>query len=690
LAAAASGVWSAVDASSEGSAPGRSFGTLCRIPREHWMQEDDFTPRLGRMRAPAARRGRKHLYAVLVAAARSGGLKRGKGRRFDGSRIGRGSSVARLLASRDRFGGLRARRAIVKTRLVRLGGKGFAAARAHLRYIQRDGVTREGEAGRLYSAGEDDADGRGFLERCDGDRHQFRFIVSAEDGAEYEDLRPLVRRFMARMEEDLGTSLDWVAADHVDTLHPHTHIMLRGKDDRGENLVLAPEYIARGMRERVAELVSLDLGPRTDLEIERRLRLEVDAERLTSIDRRLLRSVEAGRTVEVGGRDMFEHSVRIGRLRKLRALGLADELGSGRWQLSEEMEPTLRRLGERGDIIRTMQRALSEAKIERARADRVVYRPESGWSLVGRVITRGLADELRDRHYLIVDGIDGRTHFVDIGSGDATEPLPAGAVVRIAPRSAAPTPADRRIAEISAASGGRYSVDIHLAHEPGATAAFAEAHVRRLEAVRRSTGAVERGEDGTWSVPADYLAAAGRHEARLVRARPIEVELVSPVPLDRLGRWEGATWLDRQLASEEKEPLRDAGFGREVRSALAARRLWLVEQELASESAGRFSLRPDAVALLQRRELLRVAGQLGRETGLAFSEALEGSRIEGVLRRRVDLASGRFAMIDNGRDFSLVPWRPVLSRALGREVSGVLRRDGGVSWTIGRQRGLDL
>src|SRR5205814_6228412 len=141
----------------------------------------------------------------------------------------RGGVAARMLGRR--FAGLRGRRAIVKTRLVRLGGKALAAARAHLRYIQRDGATREGEAGRLYSAADDQADGKAFLERCDGDRHQFRLIVSAEDGAQYDDLRPLVRRFMARMEEDLGTRLDWVAADHVDTLHPHTHIMLRGKDE---------------------------------------------------------------------------------------------------------------------------------------------------------------------------------------------------------------------------------------------------------------------------------------------------------------------------------------------------------------------------------------------------------------------------------------------------------------------------
>src|SRR5438309_6203988 len=242
------------------------------------MVEDEFRPRLGRMRSGGSRRGRKYLHRVLAAAARAG-MPRRSGRRFVGSRIGRGGVAARMLGMQDRNAGLRARRAVVKTRLVHLGDRGLGAARAHLRYIQRDGVTREGEPGRLYSAAEDEADGRAFLERCGGDRHQFRLIVSAEDGAQYDDLRPLVRRFMARMEEDLGTKLDWVAADHVDTLHPHTHIMLRGKDERGHNLVIAPDYIKHGTRERLAGLISIDLGPRTDLEIERRLRLEVEAER---------------------------------------------------------------------------------------------------------------------------------------------------------------------------------------------------------------------------------------------------------------------------------------------------------------------------------------------------------------------------------------------------------------------------
>ena len=87
----------------------------------------------------------------------------------------------------------------------RLGG-----AAAHLRYLQRDGVTREGEQGRFYSTFSDDVDGKTFLERSTGDRHQFRFIVSPEDGAAFDSLQSFTRELVAKMEQDLGTKLDWV------------------------------------------------------------------------------------------------------------------------------------------------------------------------------------------------------------------------------------------------------------------------------------------------------------------------------------------------------------------------------------------------------------------------------------------------------------------------------------------------
>src|SRR3546814_14730372 len=116
--------------------------------------------------------------------------------------------------------------------------------------------------GALYDADSDRADGKAFLERADGDRHQFRFIVSAEDAAEYDELKGFTRRLMRQMEDDLGTRLDWMAVDHYNTGHPHTHVVLRGRDAQATDPVIARDYLARGLRERAAEIVGLALGPR--------------------------------------------------------------------------------------------------------------------------------------------------------------------------------------------------------------------------------------------------------------------------------------------------------------------------------------------------------------------------------------------------------------------------------------------
>lgn len=644
--------------------------------------DDDITPKFGRT---SGKDGKKVLRygSRIVVAARLAGAKTGIiRRRFDGSRIGRGASIGRLLSSRDRFAGLRARRAIVKTRLVRLGIKGLSGARAHLRYIQRDGVTREGAPGELYGPGVEEADGKGFLERSSGDRHQFRFIVSAEDGAEYADLKPYVRRLMTQAEHDLGTKLDWVAVDHYNTDQPHTHIMLRGVDDRGENLIIAREYIAHGFRERAAELATVDLGPRTDREIENRLRHDVEQERLTAIDRRLIRRMDEERIVTAASNDPFQQSIAAGRLRKLGTMGLAEDLGHGRWRLAEGIEVTLRRMGERGDIIRTMQRELTARKLERADVDRIIH-DQLDQPITGRVLHRGFSDEHRDRHYLIVDGVDGRVHYLDIGRGDLTEATPEGSIVRAEGRRADVRDVDRTIASVATASGGRYSIDDHLRHDPSATQGFAETHVRRLEAMRRAGAGVDRNQDGSWTIAVDHLERAARYEERAVGDRPVAIETLSHLPLARLERAEAATWLDREL--ESPIAMRDTGFGREVRAALAVRAQWLVEQQLAEPAEGIVRLRANALMLLQRRELLGAGEQLASELGKPFAEAQSGRLVEGRLARRVDLISGRYALVEQARDFTLVPWRPVLEKQLGNRVSGLMRTDG-VSWRIGRDR----
>ncbi|MEV4933260.1 relaxase/mobilization nuclease RlxS [Sphingobium sp. LSP13-1-1.1] len=653
--------------------------------------DDNFEPRLGRQRSQGGKLPRRYLGRVLAAAnlARGGGVgSRPVSRNFTGSRIGRGAGVGRLLASRGGHATASRRRVIVKASVVKLAGKGASAAAAHLRYLQRDGTTRDGARGALYGPDADAVDGKTFGERGVGDRHQFRFIVSPEDGDQYDDLKPLTRRLMARMEEDLGTKLDWVAVDHFNTGHPHTHIVVRGKDGRGADLILARDYMTTGIRERAAELVDLDLGPRTQREIQQSLRADVEQERLTSIDRALLKGADAERVVASHGRDAFDQTLRSGRLAKLARLGLAEPLGAGRFRLALDLADTLRALGERGDIIRTMQREFSRAAFEQAPADQAIYDPSArdARPLVGRVLARGLADEHADRQYLIVDGTDGRSHYVGIGKGAETDAvLTHGSVVRIEPIRPEVREVDRTVAKIAAANGGLYDVDAHLRYDPTATEAFAETHVRRLEAMRRTAGIVEREPSGHWVIALDHLDRVEAYEAARLRDRPVAITLLSAQPIERLVDADAATWIDRDLVSGMPEPFRDAGFGHNLRDAQARRRQWLVAQGFAEETGSGTMFPNGMIAALQRRELLRVAGQLSGEIKMPFREAAEGDRIEGVYRRSVDLVIGRFALIERARDFTLVPWRPVLERQVGKSVSGLMRGDG-ISWSIGRGR----
>ncbi|MFC0104428.1 relaxase/mobilization nuclease RlxS [Sphingopyxis terrae] len=645
--------------------------------------DEEFAPRLGRIGG----RGKEARYlALVVKATRRLGKGVAKRGRFDGSRIGRGASIARVLRSRSRES-IRSRRVVVKFRLAKLAGSGLGGAKAHLRYIQRDGVTREGAPGALYSAERDIADGAAFLDRSGGDRHQFRIIVAPEDGDQFSDLKPFVRRLMTQMEEDLGTTLDWVAVDHFNTGHPHSHIMLRGKNDRGDDLVIAREYIGHGFRHRASDLLTLDLGPRTDIEIEARLRADVNAERLTAIDRQLLREATSRHLVMARNRDALQQTLRTGRLQKLARMGLAVHLGGDSWRLDRDLAATLRRMGERGDIIRTMQRELTARNLHRASADRVIFdpaRPGAG-AVTGRVIARGLSDEHRDHNYLLVDGVDGHTHYIEIGQAAGVPSTPEGAIVRISPCKGRVRGVDETIVEVADANGGTYTTDAHLLHDPTASEAFAEAHIRRLEAMRRMLRSVERNLDGSWVIAADHLQKVEEFERRMLAIRPVEVEILSAIPIDELPPMDAATWLDRELVAETPTAIREAGFGREVRAAQALRRQWLLAENLAEDRDGKTIYRRDLLKVLQRRELLRVAGQLANELGKPFIETKSGQNIAGRLLRPLDMASGRHAVIERARDFTLVPWRPILERHVGKPVSGIMR-ESGINWSVGRQR----
>ena len=643
--------------------------------------DDHFRIRPGKPK----QRGDTFVSQVLRQAGKAANATGGKRGKAPGSRLGRGHVAARFTGQSLTAN---SRRATVKVRLVYLQQASGRSTVQHLRYIEREGVDRQGGPGHAYGPATDEADTAAFEERGRGDRHQFRFIVSPEDAEQLDDLRTYTRHLMQRMEADLGTRLDWVAVDHWNTDNPHTHVVLRGKDDTGKDLIVSQDYITRGMRERAMELATEWLGPRTELEIQRTLAREVEQERWTSLDRTLQREAVDGlvhteRLAEP--RLQRRRLLLVGRLQHLQRMGLATETAPGTWAIHAEAESTLRAMAERGDIIRTMQRAMGGRQRELA-----VFQPgqddgENGHTIVGRVAGKGLADELYDRGYLVIDGVDGKAHYVALPPRTELEQYPAGAIVEVK-GSTEVRAADKNIAAL--ASDGLYRADHHLAIEQGRAKPGRDpqevvaAHVRRLEALRRA-GIVERVAEGLWKVPDDLAERGRQYDAQ--RLGGVAVELKSHLPIERQARVIGATWLDQQLIGGGRG-LGDLGFGGEAKQAIQQRADFLAEQGLAERRGQRIILARNLLGTLRNRELAQAAKDIAAETGLAHRPAADGQRVAGIYRRSVMLASGRYAMLDDGMGFSLVPWRPVIEPRLGQQIAATVR-GGGVSWEIGRQRG---
>ncbi len=579
------------------------------------MSDDDFNIRPGKGRSRGSGSGRRAQSFVgqVISYSMKGGHRLSRSRHSGTGRTARGRRAG--LAARSRPTN---RRVVVKARVVRHKGARFRAAplSRHVAYLKRDGVTRDGKEAGLFDAGSDAADGDAFAGRCEDDRHHFRFIVSPEDAAELEDMRIFTRELMGEMAHDLDTPLDWVAVDHWNTDNPHVHILVRGRTEDGKDIVIDRDYIRAGLRSRAEERVTVELGPRSEREIDRSMAREVEAERWTSLDRSLQRIADDNGGVvdlrpNLSGYDRPNHSHLLGRSAKLERLGLADSIGPGCWTLKPGLEETLRDLSIRGDIIKTMHRAMS-ARGHRADTGRFALHDElAAETMIGRLVERGLHDELTGSAYAVVDATDGRTHYLRFGDMEQTGDARPGAIVEL----------------------------------------------------------------GQW------------RDARGNDRQSLSVR--SDLALTEQIKAPGATWLDRQLVS--REPAQTAGgFGAEVRDALAARSEQLAAEGLARRQGQRFVFAKDLLDELRSRELIDAAKSIAARSGLEHMPTRPGDHLAGIYRERVTLSSGRFAMIDDGMGFQLVPWRPSLERHLGQAVAGTINARGGVDWSFTRSRTLGL
>ena len=585
------------------------------------MSEDsDFRVRPGKAkRSKAQGRNARGLVAeVLRIAALHGGAKRegwGGPRRRGQSSFGKGRTAfarSRLFSS--------GRRVLLKALPVRhrIGGRRAVPLSAHLAYLKREGVTRDGAPAHMFDAESDRADDRVFAERCKDDRHHFRIIVSPEDAVELTDLREYTRDLVRQIEADLGTRLEWIGVDHWNTDNPHVHLLVRGVTEQGTDLVMARDYISHGLRSRAEELAFAELGPKPEHEVQRALDRDVTAERWTRLDAKIGRAADELGVIDLrperpGPDDPQLRRLMIGRLQHLEKMGLAAEGEPGRWAVAEGAQTKLRELGARRDIIRTIGNALKDRGQERPLDSYAVVSGTMEKPIAGRLIDKGLHDELTGTAYAVIDGTDGRTHHVRFPGTEALEQSPPlGGIVEV-------------------------------------------------RAIGRT----------------------GQPEPTLILATRSDLDLSAQV------KARGATWLDHRLI-ERGAGIADGGFGAEVRRAMDARTDHLVREGLARRFGERTVFERGMLDTLRKRELDSIGARIAGETGLAYRPTQTGEKVAGLVRQRLALSSGRFAMIDDGLGFRLVPWASTLEQQLGRQVSGVMRAGGGIDWALGRKRGLGL
>ncbi|WP_244878411.1 DUF3363 domain-containing protein [Brevundimonas vesicularis] len=317
---------------------------------------------------------------------------------------------------------------IVKALVSRHVGRGADRAAAlgkHIAYLGRSGAGVEGERPEFFDR---EVDGIRPAAETDGwsdDRHHFRFIISPEHG-ERLDMKSYVREVMGRVSADLGEpDLKWVATCHYDTDQPHAHVLVRGRREDGRDLVIPRDYIGYGFRARAQEVAQERLGDLSRVEAERRIWKETEANRFTGFDRRLIAEADGGRMVDdgVGTTDAWAALTR-GRLRHLEQLGLATRVGR-RYRLDEDIEPKLRTLQARRDIIRTLnQRRLEGAK---------EVRPLGLERVRGVVVKAGFHDEAGASAFVVLRDQSGVEHYARLRAGSPF--LTAGRTVTLQPMS---------------------------------------------------------------------------------------------------------------------------------------------------------------------------------------------------------------------------------------------------------------
>lgn len=415
-------------------------------------------------------------------------------------------------------------RVVIKSHFVRARSARKGAIFNHIGYLQRDGVGLDRKEPKAFSLDREleTKEVQDWAEKCTDDRHHFRFIVSPENASEL-DLPLLTKKLMRQMESDVGSKLDWIAVCHHNTDNPHIHILVRGVDEHGKDLVINRDYMSLGFRNRAQEIATKELGPRTPLDIEKEIQRSITQARIIGLDRELAQELACNKTHVLDVRQTppvaFQtltrnRNNRIRRLQFLEQLGLAKETESGLWHVDERLLEKLHSLSIQNDIIKSMYLRTRDAEPP---VEMVIFdakrSPEK--SFTGEVVHIGLANELYDEKYVILRTRKGQAVYIALGAESANRNLSfsRGDEVRITTtEKSLLTKADQNITEFAEQNGSIYNPTAHIEYVqknvrlPQHISAedFVANHRRRLNSLARM-GLAEELIDGQWRISSNLV-----------------------------------------------------------------------------------------------------------------------------------------------------------------------------------------
>ena len=583
------------------------------------------------------------------------------------------------------------RRVIIQASIKRMAGTGAAKLRDHLSYLERDATQKDASPGKLYGSLIHDVDAESFRDRCKNDRHHFRFVVSPEDAEQMTDLKAYTRELVSRMESDLGTKLDWVAVDHYDTAQPHTHLLVRGVRDDGKDLVIPRQYMSHGMREHAQEIASLELGPMSELEKRAKLARTIDAQHKTDLDKMIDRARD-GETLDlrkpVPPRQLWRKQLLARRIKTLQKMGLAEYEGRGQWRVKPDFTQTLTKMGEQNDIIKTLHRAFGERSAELRLGADAIFDPAApnAQSQAGIVKRFGRPDDTREGAFVVIETLRGQPLYAKVAEDDLFGSLKVGQAVTVQAFDPEPIQADRNIVAHAKNRNGQFSF-VHVYLEENNSEEYTRAHERRLEALGRA-GVVSKNKSGAWDIPDDYLDRVRDYHKQLAKRLPAPLVRDSVLTLSQMETARGATWLDEQL---KRGSLEEDRTSRELLDAAAKRRVALRQMGFAIGDKDR--LLQLSINELKEMDFKEAGEALENHMGKPYASSSGASHIEGVFKRTIERPSGKFAVIEKSREFTLVPWRSIMERRRGLSIIGRASRGGGISWNVRdrqRDRGLSI